>query len=107
MKHHIPDEIRKNCFDCFKSLNEAERAVVMFGEEEYRKSLDLENDDAPCWVMNSGETHGFVGWNPICIPTMDYIVWKLAGFSKRKAEKYLRDVMSRYHEQIDKGEIIG
>jgi len=60
MKHHIPDEIRKNCFDCFKSLNEAERAVVMFGEEEYRKSLDLENDDAPCWVMNSGETHGFV-----------------------------------------------
>jgi len=41
MKHHIPDEIRKNCFDCFKSLNEAERAVVMFGEEEYRKSLDL------------------------------------------------------------------
>jgi hypothetical protein len=42
MKHHIPDIIRKNSFDCFKSLNEAERAVVMFGEEEYRKSLDLE-----------------------------------------------------------------
>ena len=51
MKHHIPDEIRKNCFDCFKSLNEAERAVVMFGEEEYRKSLDLENDDAECWKI--------------------------------------------------------
>ena len=46
MKHHVPDEIRKNCFACFTSLNEAERAVVMFGEEEYRKSLDLENDDA-------------------------------------------------------------
>ena len=56
MKHHIPDEIRKNCFDCFKSLNEAERAVVMFGEEEYRKSLDLENDDAPCWKIPSGES---------------------------------------------------
>ena len=26
---------------------------------------------------------------------------------KRKAEKYLRDVTSRYHEQITKGEIIG
>ncbi len=88
MKHHIPDEIRKNCFAFFTSLNEAERAIVMFGEEEYRKSLDLDNDDAPCWVMNSGETHGFVGWNPICIPTMDYIVWKL----KRR-------------EQIAKGEI--
>ena len=37
MKHHVPDIIRKNSFDCFKSLNEAERAVVMFGEDEYRK----------------------------------------------------------------------
>jgi hypothetical protein len=46
MKHHVPDVIRKNGFACFTSLNEAERAVVMFGEEEYRKSLDLENDDA-------------------------------------------------------------
>jgi hypothetical protein len=40
MKHHVPDEIRKLGFDCFRSLNEAERAVVMFGEDEYRKSLD-------------------------------------------------------------------
>ena len=46
MKHHVPDEIRKNSFDCFKSLNEAERAVVMFGDEAYRESLDLDNDDA-------------------------------------------------------------
>ena len=82
MKHEIPDEIRKNAFTCFTSLNEAERAVVMYGEDEYRKSLDLENDDAPCWVMNSGETHGFVGWNPICVPTMDYIVWKLERLEK-------------------------
>ena len=49
MKHHVPDVIRKNGFACFTSLNEAERAVVMFGEDEYRKSLDLENDDAECW----------------------------------------------------------
>ena len=40
MKHHVPDEIRKNGFDCFRSLNQAERAVVMFGEEEYREILD-------------------------------------------------------------------
>ena len=46
MKHEIPDIIRKNCFDCFKSLNEAERAVVLLGEDQ-------------------------------CIPTIDYIVWKL------------------------------
>ena len=52
MKHHIPDIIRKNSFDCFKSLNEAERAVVMFGDEAYRKSLDLDNDDAPCWKIH-------------------------------------------------------
>ena len=56
MKHEIPDIIRKNSFDCFKSLNEAERAVVMFGEDEYRKSLDLENDDAECWKIPSGES---------------------------------------------------
>jgi len=90
MKHHVPDEIKKNGFDCFRSLNAAERAVVMFGEDEYRKSLDLENDDAPCWKIPSGESTCFVGWNPMCIPTMDYIVWKL----KRR-------------EQIAKGEIIG
>ena len=50
MKHHIPDIIKKNAFDCFKSLNAAERAVVMYGDEAYRESLDLENDDAPCWL---------------------------------------------------------
>jgi len=88
MKHQIPDEIRKNCFDCFKSLNAAERAVVLLGEDEYRKSLDLENDDAPCWKIPSKESTTFVGLNPMCIPSMDYIVWKL----KRR-------------EQIAKGEI--
>ena len=87
MKHHVPDEIRKNAFTCFTSLNEAERAVVLLGEDEYRKSLDLENDDAPCWVTGSGETHGFVGWNPQCIPTIDYIVWKIENLEKiRKGE---------------------
>ena len=90
MKHYVPDEIRKNCFACFTSLNEAERAVVMFGEEEYRKSLDLENDDAECWKIPSGESTTFVGWNPMCIPTMDYIIWKL---DRR--------------EKIARGEIIG
>ena len=88
MKHEIPDIIRKNCFDCFKSLNDAERAVIMIGEEEYRKSLDLDSDDAPCWKIPSRESTTFVGWNPQCIPTIDYIVWKL----KRR-------------EQIAKGEI--
>ena len=82
MKHHIPDEIRKNGFVCFGSLNQAERAVVMMGEDAYRESLDLENDDAPCWKMQSGETYGFVGWNTICIPNMDYIVWKLERLQK-------------------------
>ena len=77
MKHKIPDIIRKNSFDCFKSLNAAERAVVMYGDEAYRESLDLDNDDAPCWKIPSGESTTFVGWNPMCVPTMDYIVWKL------------------------------
>ena len=40
MKHHIPDEIKKNSFACFTSLNQAERAVVMFGDEAYREILD-------------------------------------------------------------------
>ena len=44
MKHHIPDIIKKNAFACFTSLNAAERAVVMFGDEAYRESLDLDND---------------------------------------------------------------
>ena len=74
---NLPDIIRKNCFDCFKSLNDAERTVVMIGDESYRESLDLENDDAPCWKIPSKESIGFVGWNPQCVPTIDYIVWKL------------------------------
>ena len=74
---NLPDIIRKNCFDCFKSLNDAERTVVMIGDESYRESLDLENDDAPCWKIPSKESVGFVGWNPQCVPTIDYIVWKL------------------------------
>ena len=82
MKHHIPDEIRKNCFDCFTSLNDAERAVVMIGEDAYRKSLDLDNDDAPCWQIPSGEHSTFAGWNPQCVPTMEYIVWKLDRLQK-------------------------
>ena len=74
---NLPDIIRKNSFDCFKSLNAAERTVVMIGDESYRESLDLENDDAPCWKIPSKESIGFVGWNPQCVPTIDYIVWKL------------------------------
>jgi len=88
MKHEIPEEIKKNGFACFGSLNAAERAVVLIGDEAYRESLDLDNDDAPCWKIPSKESATFVGWNPMCIPTMDYIVWKL----KRR-------------EQIAKGEI--
>ena len=82
MKHHIPDEIRKNGFACFTSLNQAERAVVMFGDEAYRESLDLDNDDAPCWTIAIGESTTFVGWNPMCAPTMEYVVWKLQNREK-------------------------
>ena len=74
---NLPEIIRRNSFDCFKSLNAAERTVVMIGDESYRESLDLENDDAPCWKIPSKESIGFVGWNPQCVPTIDYIVWKL------------------------------
>ena len=77
MKHYIPDEIRKNSFACFTSLNEAERACVLLGDEAYRESLDLDNDDAPCWQIPSGELSTFAGWNPRCVHTIDYIVWKL------------------------------
>tara|TARA_B100001113_G_scaffold331144_1_gene307274 strand:- start:85 stop:360 length:276 start_codon:yes stop_codon:yes gene_type:complete len=77
MKQKIPDIIREGNFSCFSVLNEAEIAVVMMGDEAYRESLDLENDDAPCWIHPSGETHGFVGWNAVCVPTIDYIAWKL------------------------------
>ena len=82
MKHHIPDEIRANCFSCFTSLNQAERACVLLGDEAYRESLDLENDDAPCWQIPSGEHSTFAGWNPQCVPTIDYIVWKLENREK-------------------------
>ena len=82
MKHHIPDEIRKSCFACFGSLNSAERAVVLLGDEAYRESLDLDNDAAPCWKIPSGEHTTFAGWNPQCVPTMDYIVWKLKRLEK-------------------------
>ena len=84
----LPEIIRKDSFACFGSLNASERAVILIGDDEYRKSLDLENDDAPCWKIPSKESTTFVGWNPQCIPTIDYIVWKL----KRR-------------EQIAKGEI--
>ena len=77
MKHEIPEEIKKNAFACFGSLNQAERAVVMYGDDAYRESLDLDNDDAPCWQIPSGEHSTFAGWNPQCVPTMEYIVWKL------------------------------
>jgi len=77
MKHEIPDIIKKNCFSCFTSLNAAERSVVVMGDKAYRESLDLDNDNAPCWKIPSKESVGFVGWNPQCIPTIDYIVWKL------------------------------
>ena len=77
MKHYIPNEIRKNSVACFTSLNEAERACVLLGDAAYRESLDLDNDDAPCWQIPSGEHSTFAGWNPMCVPTIDYIVWKL------------------------------
>ena len=77
MRTDLPDIIRKNSFTCFTSLNQAERAVVLLGDEAYRESLDLDNDNAECWKIPSGESATFVGWNPICIPTIDYIVWKL------------------------------
>jgi len=88
MSNKIPEEIKKNGFACFGSLNAAERAVVLLGDDAYRESLDLDNDDAPCWKIPSKESTTFVGWNPQCVPTMEYIVWKL----KRR-------------EQIAKGEI--
>ena len=73
----LPEIIRKESFSCFSVLNDSEISVIMMGDESYRESLDLENDDAPCWVMPSGETYGFVGWNTQCVPTIDYIAWKL------------------------------
>lgn len=78
----LPEIIRKNSFACFGSLNATERAVILMGDDEYRKSLDLENDDAPCWKLPSKESSTFVGWNPQCIPTIDYIVWKLERLEK-------------------------
>ena len=46
MRTDLPDIIRKNSFTCFTSLNQAERAVVLLGDEAYRESLDLDSDDA-------------------------------------------------------------
>ena len=82
MRTDLPDIIKKNSFTCFTSLNQAERTVVLLGDEAYRESLDLDNDNAPCWRIPSGESTTFVGWNPICIPTIEYIVWK---FEHREA----------------------
>ena len=82
MKHHVPDIIKKNSFACFTSLNQAERAVVLLGDDAYRESLDLENDDAECWKIPSRESTTFVGWNPMCVPTIEYIVWKLQNREK-------------------------
>ena len=78
----LPEIIRKDSFACFGSLNSSERAVILIGDDEYRKSLDLDNDDAPCWKIPSKESTTFVGWNPQCIPTIDYIVWKLERLEK-------------------------
>ena len=78
----LPEIIRENSFACFGSLNKEERSVVLIGDEAYRKSLDLDNDDAPCWKIPSKESTTFVGWNPQCIPTIDYIVWKLERLEK-------------------------
>ena len=77
MKPDLPEIITRGGFSCFGSLNHAERRVVLMGDEAYRESLDLDNDDAPCWKIPSKESTTFVGWNPMCVPTIDYIVWKL------------------------------
>tara|TARA_Y100000385_G_scaffold245831_1_gene264724 strand:+ start:452 stop:721 length:270 start_codon:yes stop_codon:yes gene_type:complete len=77
MKPDLPEIITRGGFSCFGSLNQAERRVVLMGDEAYRESLDLDNDDAPCWKIPSKESTTFVGWNPMCVPTIDYIVWKL------------------------------
>ncbi len=77
MNMELSEIVKRNCFACFGSLNEAERSVILLGEDAYRESLDLDNDDAPCWKIPSGESTTFVGWNPQCVPTLDYIVWKL------------------------------
>ena len=39
--------------------------------------LAVNFNDGKGWKIPSGESTTFVGWNPMCIPTMDYIVWKL------------------------------
>ncbi len=74
---NLPEIIRHGCFNSFCWLNAAEQAVVMMGDDAYRESLDLENDNAPCWKIPSGESQGFVGWNPQCVPTIEYVRWKL------------------------------
>ena len=77
MRTDIPDIVKDNCFNSLCYLNDAERNVIIMGDEAYRESLDLENDDAECWKVLSEETYGFVGWNPQCIPSIEYIKWKL------------------------------
>ena len=79
---NLPKIIKHQCFNSFCFLNQSERAVIMMGNDAYRESLDLENDDAPCWKLPSKESSTFVGWNPQCIPTIDYIVWKLERLKK-------------------------
>lgn len=73
---NLPDSVRDLCFLSFCCLNEAERKVIRMGEESYRELLDLYNDDAECWKVPSGDD-GFHGWNPQCIPSIEYIIWKL------------------------------
>ena len=77
MRTELPEIITRCAFSCFGSLNQAERKVILMGDKAYRESLDLDNDDAPCWKIPSKESTTFVGWNPMCVPTIDYIVWKL------------------------------
>jgi len=77
LEMNLPEIIKHQCFNSFCFLNQSERAVIMMGNDAYRESLDLENDDAPCWKLPSKESKGFVGWNPQCVPTIEYILWKL------------------------------
>ena len=62
----------------------------MFGEEEYRKSLDLENDDAPCWKIPSG------GITPLLLVGIPY-VYSYYGLHCMETKKR--------RERIIKGEI--
>jgi len=70
------ERIKRLCGAAMGSLTEAEITVVIMGLDFYLDHLDLDNDDADCWKMPSGD-NGFHGWNPQCIPTLEYIEWKL------------------------------